>query len=1152
MILGLDIGTNSIGWAILDFEAQKIVKTGVRIFPKGTEPKTEEPKNKQRRAARGTRRNFNRYVQRRKRLELVLKELGMMPKCVDTDAGRMFEIDQISENSGLAVYALRTKALDKKLGLEELGRILLHLNQRRGFKSNRKEKSAENEKELGELKSSIANLEATVENAGFRTMGEYFYHLLQNRPINFEEIEKAQSEALKAQKKKKKQVEDDDFEEEPIEVISEKIRRRPTSRKLYEEEFDRIWEKQQTFYPEILTGAKGTKDQKTAYWQIREAIFWQRKLKSQKHTRAKCRFEPKRTCCPKAAFEFQEFRIWQKLQDLEYTDEKNGRYKEKLTLEQKIKLADAFSDPSYLDKKGQMSFAKISKLLGFSNSTSYNLEKSAEIPANKTVLAFKRILGEDYEPLATEYHSATTHEAKRKTKMFQMWHALLYAENEDWLFQYGIEKLGLSTEQARTFSRTTLEPDHANLSLKAMQNIMVFMKADLNYSDSCREAGYHHSYDVDLQSRDRKLLDKIKHLRNHELRNPVVQQALAETIRLVNTLMKTYQITKIRIETTRELKKNKEERLAIKSRNEATEKRKEALLQFLKDKGLIDKNAKLEDKGIVGKLQKYQLWLELGYENKVDLDKLKKISWEDLIKIQLWKETNRICPYTGKTISLAKLFSAEIEIEHIVPRKRGGGSDMGNLTLCYSEFNKNKNNLLPYEAFQSLPKTEWNHFLDRIKVFSKGKQERLKMEKLTDKFMASQLSDTAYIVKEMRKRLATVCYDVETSQGRLTAFLRQKWGFNDILSHNSIEEAIKNREDHRHHAVDAIVVACSDIGKTQVINRMNSRKEDWENENIDPNFVEMPWNTLRHDAEAHILDILVSHRAGKKLISKRKAKRKEGSLKEPKMQIGIRGELHEATYYGQIKMPKNAANKKFVGGENTYVIRKPIENIDKIEQIEAIVDHAVRKILINRLKEFGKDIETIDIKKQRVFAEPLFMPNKNGAAIPIRRVRMAVTMSNAIQLYPKKNPKLFVDSGNNYAMGIYIDPVSKSREGEIVSLYSAVQRKLGKDKDHKSILPAEKGHKKLFMVLKQGDMVLSYNNHEGEIKWDDPQDLSKRLYRVVKFSQSGIILGHHLVANLKADKEKEPIVLRRSVSTIKAIPVTVDILGNIKPKPKRF
>ncbi|SFE98483.1 type II CRISPR RNA-guided endonuclease Cas9 [Thermoflexibacter ruber] len=1114
-VLGLDIGTNSIGWAIVNTE-KKLIHSNIHIFPQGVTEKTGEPRNIQRRAARGARRNNHRYKQRREKLQNLLSKTKMLPKYV--------------EKFPYHVYELRAKALDKQISLEELGRVFLHLNQRRGFQSNRKEQAnadKDKEKELGKVKEGIKELESLLQAHHSRTIGELYWKLLQDRKHDFTAAQAIRNRF-------------------PTE-------KRYTSRELLKDEFEQIWEKQKQFYPQILT-------EKLKNEIGKETIFYQRKLKTQKGKTEKCPFEPKSSCIPKAAIEFQEFRIWQKLSTIKVTIPDKNRIADLLTLEEKQKIA--YELDRLTNKEMRLTFKQIKALFKKEWGTEANLNYKEEddIKGNTTAIKLRRVLGEKYDEIYQAYNEAFEYEEKRKTNFFKIWHALLYADNDKWLKKYAVEKLGFSEVQAEKYAAQNLEDGNGSLSYKAIRPILAYLKTGEDYTNACLLAGYDHAL---LPDKHRKLLPKIPKLQNNELRNPTVQRALTETIKLVNRLLQEYEIESICIETARELKKTKKKRDEREKELKAKTDRRRELAKFLAENSMMlfgkQREFDLNSKPDMEDVRKYELWLELAVADK-DLNEIgikkgfadfaRKIGKDDMDKYRLWIEAQRISVYTGKVIPFQRLFSKDYEIEHILPYSRSFDDSFANKSIAEAWFNAEKGNLTPYEYFQKKTKEEWLAFKHRIKMLPKPKQERLLWEKEIEGFRNSQLTDTAYIAREMAKRLQSVCKDVQTTQGAITSMLRRYWGLNALLNPEGENE--KDRGDHRHHALDAIVIACTNRAKVQLINWANAKDIDWKKERRK---IDLPWSSFRYDVQQQLHGMLVSYRQDNGILIKRKAitKTKNGK-KKTSVQIGIRGELHEATYYGKHILPKGAPPAKDKKTKTAYFVRKKLSSLNE-NQVEQIVDRVIRETVQKAIAEKGF---------KQALAEPIYMPDTNnkGWQMPIKKVRIAINKDDEgmIPLYKKEGDEdykrnLYVPSGSNYIMGIYQDPNTGEKEVYITSFYEAVQRKIKK----LPVLDSMRGSKKLVLTARQGDMFVVYENHPDEIEkhinWDRidleaRRFLFDKLYIVRKMTKTNgkIFLSQHHLAKVNVDSDPLPLKIYPLGKNFNGIPVEIDILGNIRRK----
>jgi len=321
-VLGLDIGSNSIGWAIIDKQKRQLVDIGVRVFPEGVDRNTkglEKSKNATRREARGARRTHQRQNQRKQQLLKVLQSTELLPQ----SESELMSLFQKKESNP---YQLRKKGLDEKLEPYKFGRMLYHLSQRRGFKSNRK--SGES-KDDGKVKKEAGELQEKIDAANCRTIGEYFAGL------------------------------------NPDE---QRIRSRYTFRSMYETEFDLLWTKQSEYYPKILTEELKNK--------IRdEIIFFQRPLKPTDELIGDCELEPDEKRCPRGDWYARKFRVLQDVNNLKIRNPDG--LEDKLTIEQRNSVLDELS------KKKEFKFDNIRKRLNLMETQLFNLEQEGKVKSLK-------------------------------------------------------------------------------------------------------------------------------------------------------------------------------------------------------------------------------------------------------------------------------------------------------------------------------------------------------------------------------------------------------------------------------------------------------------------------------------------------------------------------------------------------------------------------------------------------------------------------------------------------------------------------------------------------------------------------------------------------------------------------------------------------
>lgn len=344
--LGLDLGTNSIGWALIEHDTEsqpiRLEACGVRIFQEAVDAKTRTPKNQARRAARMARRLVSRRRRRREKLLRLLVSKGLLPVDCLNGTGVETQYNILGDP-----YDLRRKGLDHPLTPHEFGRVLVHLCHRRGFESNRKSKP----KEEGEIKLAISQLQREIQNGGCRTLGEF----------------------LAGQKGKK--------------------RERHTGREMYKQEYELLWESQCRFHPTVLTN-----DLKVT---VHNIIFHQRPLKIKSGSVGRCTFEPQRSRSSRAWPDAQRFRLLQDLNHLQIKSPTTREYRN-LTLGERDKLL------RLLEQQKTVSWKKARRTLGLHEGELFNLEegKKEELLGEQTSYTLRKSLGEKWDVLSKEQRDA--------------------------------------------------------------------------------------------------------------------------------------------------------------------------------------------------------------------------------------------------------------------------------------------------------------------------------------------------------------------------------------------------------------------------------------------------------------------------------------------------------------------------------------------------------------------------------------------------------------------------------------------------------------------------------------------------------------------------------------------------------------------------
>ena len=496
-----------------------------------------------------------------------------------------------------------------------------------------------------------------------------------------------------------------------------------------------------------------------------------------------------------------------------------------------------------------------------------------------------------------------------------------------------------------------------------------------------------------------------------------------------------------------------------------------------------------------------------------------KHTHENILKYKLWEECNKTCPYTGREINIQQLFSGEVQIEHIQPWSKSLNDSFMNKTLCFADENRAKGDKTPYEFYfneQSPEKWERvkaqalscfkNKYPHYPNAYNKFKQ--FVKQTYDDDFVSRQLNDTRYISKEAKTYLSKICKKIMVSPGRMTATLRYKWGLNSILN----DDVIKSRDDHRHHAVDALVIACSTVAHLQELSKWNRYRRKAELNNFPK-----PWNSFLEDARDVVQTILVSHKKTDKLITIRTHHtKKDGNIYVNKG-IAARGQLHKETVYGKRKAPEE---------EQAFHIRKPIESLTTRKHIEKIVDPAIRKLIFDKIEKLG-GFEKDDKIPQKTFfitdadgnKQPqIFLPNKNGEPVPVKKVRMREHISGAEQL--KKNINQFVNPRNNHHVLIYKNAQRELKE-DVVTFWKAAARK----KEGQNVFQLPEDGTEIVTILQINDMfLLGLKEVKRDLENIKKEVLIKHLFRVQKLSSKSY--EFRLVSESKLDKNRGPYYFR--------------------------
>jgi|GEM_PF-1593896 len=1172
--LGIDLGTNSAGWAVL--EDDKIKCCGVLIFEQGipSEKGVEASQSPaaDRRAFRAARRlKFRRRLRKYHILKLLI-ENGMcpltLPELKNWITKGIFPIENrdfitwLNSTKESNPYYFRARAAAEKVPPMELGRAFFHIAIRRGFKSSRKDQSAD-KKETGELKSKISDLKKILDASG-QTLGQFLYE-------KFKEGVRIRSE-----------------------IRCGRVEH-------YIPEFNRICDIQ-GIPPELRK-------------KIHTALFMQRPLRSQKHLAGKCNLEKNCTRCLAGHPLFERYRMLAFINTIKVTEEGSSvpRF---LNDEERLALRSQF-----LYKAPTFKFERLKKFLikkFFPKQTpEFNYRNDHTVGSTSLTCQLQKIL--QCDDLFTWQHTYADRRGGQKVMDAQTlfdgikYFTQDYDEEGGAFAKFARERVGLGEESAKLLTEIQVPDGYARYSLKAIRKIIPFLEdgfiepyavylaklpelfgedffsankakilADFRncVEDYCwekknlseRERARHlplserfkqvledkwrlspaeidqmyvfqepSNYDSPTAEEEKGIEEgRLPRVKLGMIFNPMVHRSLTVLRHLVNSLRSEGQIgedTEIHVELAREVN-DKNSRMAYLEYQKQNEKERENAVKAFQERGIIP-------------------------------------SEEQILRWRLWEEQKHICLYTGRTIGANEIFCplehTTVDIEHTVPRSRGGCNGMENLTICTSEYNRKvKIDNLPVDCpnYKAPAAGYEKSIIDNLKLAgfyqnleaaeksyadlcSKAKSaplaargparqrmllQRFKRDYWRDKirtfemkqediggFSQRQLAATGVMSRHALQFLKSVYGKVYANSGQVTAFARQAWGLQGQYEG-------KNRSDHVHHAIDAIVAAALD---RNTFARIGAAFHEYERNGSDRSILKIgfPWENFPADVHDATESILVNHltRHNEMKQTKKNAVRlatpvqlTDGRVLEtvPGKGDTVRGALHKLTYYGCIRDSS---------GSQQFVLRQPFtfKYFPSMSKFDAIVDKGVREAVKAQMQELldgGNDFK-------EAMGHEFRMKTRSGKfdGPVIRHVRIFwPKIKNLLKIKKqtclskheyKQHYYAATAEGGNFMVALYrpedTKPGEKKYHYEMISLWNWAH-----DHRQKDYIPPERRTDKGSFVgfINPGVLVLFYKDSPEELKKMSPAELQKRLYKITKFESDGrICLRWHREARAEED-----------------------------------
>ena len=1136
--LGLDIGTNSIGWSVYDDCTKRFTARGSSVFPDGMNNEDSETPAAARRAKRQMRRM--RYHKRIRKLQLlkILIDNDMCPLEGDVlhswkrsgilpSASPKF-IEWVSVSEDRDPYELRNRAANEKIPLYDLGRILYLISNRRGYKSIRKSGSDKD----GAVQKSISSISNGMQELADErhldrpcTIGEFFHHCRKESNNNVA------------------------------------IRRQWTGREEhYIPEFRRIMKVQ------------GFDEQSKVYKDLYDAIFSQRPLRSMSYLKAQCplesRFGHKQTCASKSNPLFEEFRMWQFVNNLNFV-RVYSLEKIPLTLEEKKLACSAF-----MRKEQQMDFSQISKLFrdkfvhGAMKFWYYKDDDS--IPTCSTRYCMKDAFGDvpyDEQEVFNILYSA---EDDDKIKAWLNKH---YPQLDD----KGIKKL----------LRIKIQDGYASYSLKAIKKILPFLRKGYDFELSKFLAKLP-DFIPDFESHEESIVLRLKEQRNYlknfhdfiESKPPTLMELRK------NYLVNEYGLTEEQWGKLYLKGKGNYEGVDVSDgrvppinlgmyRNptvQAVGTNVRRLVNCLLDSGVIHTRDTMvivelaREVNTVARRSGIQKWQARRAKARLEAKSaIEEITGTAATKLQidrwmLWKEQDEKCIYTGKNISIADVLSVDgsgYDIEHTIPITISGDDSLSNKTICSSEYNREvKKNRIPSEcgnydsqivanlecfikkrdkaeqyykkskmrargaldanakAIAEYARIDYEYWREKVRRFQLTAEElRLGEDKILSRFQHRQLVDTGAIATQVVDMLKTVFEKVYAVNGNAVALARKCWGLQT--------SSIKDRTDHIHHADDAAVIALLTHRRFSDMCRALNNYVDIAS-CMDGNLCKPPFEDFVQQVRETDESIFVKHIYRRTPL---KQSHKRDKLAFPHMQKDnsesvvryvtskgdtIRGALHNDTYYGCIVNPftgeKEFTKRIALQGSIADLEKKVVNAIDK--RLQEVVLSELR-----RMKEEGtKNIDVGMVKWPNGIAiRSITVKAEQNAQKPLE-IRCHTIKSK----HSYKNPYYVLAAPNsNFRIAVF------ERNGKRTIAFDSLFA-WAKNRKRVDFVPFNK-QKGFLGYVYQGAMAITSESLDiCSLKNESASAISRRLFVITSFSgaHQQIMLRYHREARAASEIRK--------------------------------
>lgn len=922
--IGLDIGITSVGWATVALDRDDlpfgIIGMGSRIFDAAENPKTGASLAAPRREARSMRRRLRRHAHRNERIRRLLIGSGIL---AEEQLAQLFS-GQLSD-----IYQLRVNALDQLVSNEEFARILIHISQRRGFKSNRKGAASG---EDGELLNSVNANKARMEQNRYRTVAEMLlkdevyqdhrrnkggkYIATVSRDMVADEVR----QIFSAQRKLGSQIANEQLETAYLEIL------------LSQRSFD--------------AGPGGNSPY--AGSQIERMI-------------GNCTFEDGEPRAARAAYSFEYFSLLEAVNHIRLVH--NGG-SEPLSSEQREQIV------ALAHKTADLNYAKIRKELGIAesltfNTVSYRSETDQAQAEKKTKLNCLKA----YHQMRTGFdklskgHFATFTKEQRNEIAYTL---SVYKTSDNIrprLASVGLTDAEIDIAETLNFSK------FGHLSIKACEKLIPFLERGMKYNEACEAAGYAFRGHEGMEKSG--LLPPLDEKARNTITSPVVQRAISQAIKVVNAIIRERgsSPTFINIELAREMSKDFSERNKIKKEQDSNRAENERRMERIRTE--FHKSSP---------------------------------TGQDLVKLRLYEEQGGISPYSQKPIRIEHLFDSDYaEVDHIIPYSISFDDTYKNKVLVLAGENRDKGNRLPLEYLTGEKRDNYIVWVNSS-VRDYRKRQQLLKESITpedvERFKERNLQDTktasSFFMNYLNDHLSFAPFQTERKKrvtavnGSVTSYLRKHWGITKIRANGDL-----------HHAVDALVIACTTDGMIRAVSQYAQYREtrylqeEGSRFIIDPATGEIkkefpyPWPWFRKELEARLgSDPQIA------VMDQGFPVYADGDI--PVHPIFV-SRMPRRKVTGAAHLQTVKSGKSFDGGY--LIIKKPLADL-KLDNTGEIAgyyrpqdDRLLYEALKDRLKAFGGN-------GTKAFAEPFYKPKSDGSPGPlVRKVKLWEKSTLAVSLH---------------------------------------------------------------------------------------------------------------------------------------------------------